>query len=401
MSRGRVSFSEGFIMRRIYLDYAATTPVDPQVVTAMAPFLSETFGNPSSTHSFGQESRKALEEARQVVADSLGAARDDLFFTSGGTEANNLAVFGVARANKDRGRHLITTVIEHHSVLHSFHCLEKEGFHVTYIPVTESGIVDTNVLMSKITSETILVSVMHANNEIGTIQPIEKIANFLREKGGIVFHVDGVQAFPHLPVNVTNLGVDLYSISSHKMYGPKGVGALYIKKGVMLEPLFAGGGQERGIRPGTENLAAIVGFGSAVKILLEKREKENKRIALLRDNFLEVITSKIDGVFLNGDPGNRLPNNVNLSFEWIDGEALAIRLDLEGIACSTGSACSSGGVLPSHVINAICGGKVNRHSAVRFTFGRQTTQEEVEKASEIICNVVKELRENIIQHCMV
>ena len=378
-------------MNRIYLDYAATTPVDERVVKVMASCLNDIFGNPSSLHYYGQSSRKVIEDARRVIAEALNAEIDEIFFTSGGTESNNLAVIGAARANRNKGNHLITTTIEHHSVLHAFHKLGKEGFIVTYLPVDSSGILDPNELISAITQDTILVSVMHANNEIGTIQPINEIYKILQGRS-ILFHVDGVQYFPHYRVNVKWIGADLYSISSHKMYGPKGIGALYIRNGVALEPLFAGGGQEKGVRPGTENVSAIAGFGESVIILEKEKGIETKRLKKLRDLFISSILSSVDGSCLNGDPVSRLPNNASISFARLDGELLVISLDLEGVACSTGSACASRGTALSHVLKAIGLSNEGVRSTLRFTLGRSTDLQEIERTVKIVSQVANKMR---------
>lgn len=376
---------------RIYLDYAATTPVDSRVVEIMASYWSDIFGNPSSLHYYGQMSRKALEETRGIIANALHSEIDEIYFTSGGTESNNLAVIGGARANKNKGKHIITTVIEHHSVLHAFHKLENEGFFVTYLPVDSSGILDPKELLKAITKETILVSVMQANNEIGTIQPIKELS-YILQGNSILFHVDGVQYFPHFKVDVKDLCVDLYSISSHKIYGPKGIGGLYVRNGISLEPLFAGGEQEKGLRPGTENLSAIAGFGEAVRILLKEQDIETKRLVKLRDILISSILSLINGSYLNGDSVSRLPNNASISFAGLDGESLVISLDLEGIACSTGSACASRGVEFSHVLKGI--GLTNEavRSTLRFTLGRGTTLQEIEKVVKIVHQVVNKMQ---------
>lgn len=377
--------------KHIYLDYGATTPLDSRVVQSMAPFWSEQFGNPSSMHSWGQTGRNAVEKAREIVAVALCAGKDEIFFTSGGTEANNLAVMGTARKYKDRGKHLITTVIEHHSVLKSFNRLEQEGFQVTYLPVTESGIVEPKTLMEALLPDTILVSIMHSNNEIGTIQAIEDLSKILQERK-VFFHVDGVQYFPHFPVDLSKLKVDLYSISAHKMYGPKGIGALYIKKDVLVEPLLLGGEQEKGVRAGTENLPAIVGFGAAVKLLMEERDNNTRQTISLRDKFIYMLTSNIEGCYINGDPVRRLPNNVNVSFNGVEGETLVINLDLEGVACSSGSACTAGAVEPSHVLSAIGKGPEFTKSSVRFTLGKFSTLEEIECSAEIVCKLINKMR---------
>ncbi len=375
---------------RIYLDYNATTPVDREVLDAMLPYFSGSFGNASSIHSAGQRGRSAVDAARESVAALLGAKPSEIVFTCGGTEADNLALFGiVARGDRPR-KHLITTAIEHHAVLNSAQALEKQGVDVTYIPVDRAGIVDPEDVREAIRPETAVISVMLANNEIGTIQPIEEIGRVAAEED-IYFHCDAVQAAGKLPLDVNRLGVDLLSISAHKFYGPKGVGALYVRTGTELEPIFHGGHHERDRRPGTENVPGIVGMGKAAELAVKSLAADPARLAALRDKF-ESALLLLPGVRLNGDAQHRVPNTCNLSFDAAGGEALVIALDLQGIACSTGAACSSGAVEPSHVLTAIGLSADQARSSLRFSLGRPTTTEEIDRAIEIIPAVVERLR---------
>jgi cysteine desulfurase len=321
--------------RHIYMDHAATTPVNPQVVEAMLPYFSDKFGNASSIYSIGRESKKALEESREKVAKALGVMPREIFFTGSGTEADNWAIKGTAYANKDKGRHIITTSIEHHAVLHACQYLESDGFKVTYLPVDENGLVSPQQVLDAITPETILISIMFANNEIGTIQPIGEIGKIAREKG-IIFHTDAVQAVGNIPINANDLNVDLLSLSGHKFYGPKGVGALYIRKGIKIASFMHGGAQERGRRASTENVPAIVGLGKAVELATQNIDEYNKKLIELRDRTINEIMEKIPFVRLNGDRYRRLPGNVNISFEFIEGESLLLMLDMKGIAASSG-----------------------------------------------------------------
>jgi cysteine desulfurase len=369
----------------LYLDYAATTPTDPLVREAMLPFLGESFGNPSSVHRVGQEVRRALDNARDVLAAAIGAESGEIYFTSGGTEANNLALFGVLMAAKEQGRnHLITNPAEHHAVLDAALFARELGFEVTIVPVDEFGMLHPEALAEALTDKTALVSVMHANNEVGTINPIVELAALAHERGAL-FHTDAVQTLGALPLDVTALGVDLMSVSSHKIYGPKGVGALYIKSGVKCSPLFHGGSQERQKRPGTENVPGIVGFGKAVSLLPEWREATTARLLPLRDSF---IASFPQG-FLNGHPTQRLASNINLSFVKPDGETMLLALDLWGICASSGSACSSGSIDPSHVLTAMGVPRERALGAVRFSLGRHTTPEEIEKAVGTVQRLVE------------
>jgi cysteine desulfurase len=378
-------------MKNIYLDYAATTPTDPRVVEAMLPCFTEVYGNPSSLHAFGQAAGHLMEEARQTVASFIGAAQEELVFTSGGTESNNTVIKGIAAARRDRGNHIITSRIEHHAVLEPCHFLEKQGFEVTYIPVDEYGLVDPADVEKAIKDKTILISVMHANNEIGTIQPIAEIGRIARGKG-VYFHTDAVQTFGHIPVNVNDLNVDLLSASGHKLYGPKGVGILYVRKGVRMLPFMQGGGQEKGRRASTYNVPGIVGFGKGTELAKVEMENERVHLTALRDKLIRGILTKIEHSQLNGHPIQRLPNNVNVSISYVEGESMLLNLDMEGIACSTGSACSSASLEPSHVLAAIGLSHELMHGSLRFTMGRPTSQEEIDRLLQVLPGIVDKLR---------
>ncbi len=378
-------------MRRIYLDYAATTPMDPEVLKAMLPYFTDRFGNPSSIHSFGQEAKAAVEKAREEIASFLGAKQDEIIFTSGGSESDNFAIKGVAYANKHKGNHIITSSIEHHAVIKSCEFLEKMGFEVTYLPVSKDGLVDPEDVKKAITDKTILISIMHASNEIGTIQPIKEIGKIAREKK-IYFHSDAVQTFGHIHINVDELNVDLLSVSAHKLCGPKGIGILYVRKGTKIVSFIHGGGQERKRRASTENVPAIVGFGKAVEIAKKTMDEEVKKLVILRDKLIKGILEKIDNVYLNGHPERRLPNNVNVSVESIEGESMLLSLDMEGIAASTGSACTSASLEASHVLLALGLSHELAHGSLRFTLGRYTEKEDINKVLEILPKIVKKLR---------
>jgi cysteine desulfurase len=383
--------------KRIYLDYAATTPVDERVRLAMEPYYAEKFGNPSSLHSFGQETKAALEKAREQVAGLIGALPEEIVFTSGGTEADNFALEGIAYANEAKDNHIITSAIEHPAVLECCKFLETRGFQITYLPVDKFGVVSSEPVARAITDKTILVSVMHANNEIGTIEPIAEIAKAIKVRSSELgvrtyFHTDAVQTAGHIPVNVDELGVDLLAISAHKLYGPKGVGCLYARKGTKLISLIHGGGQERNRRASTENVAGIVGFGAAAEIAAREMAEENNKLVKLRDDFIKKVLIRIPDSQLNGDPARRLPNNLNFSINYIEGEAMLINLDIEGIAASTGSACSSGSLEPSHVLKAIGLSYELSHGSLRFSLGKETTEAEIERAVEVLDKVVKKLR---------
>ena len=380
---------------RAYLDYNATTPVDPAVLEAMLAFLTDNFGNASSIHSAGQRARAAVDRARDSVAALLGAKPSEIVFTSGGTESDNLAILGLISAvapNSAGGRkHIITSAIEHHAVLNSCQALEQQGIEVTYIPVGSAGVVDPDEIRRALRAETVLISVMHANNELGTIQPIGEIGCIAAE-ADVYFHRDAVHSAGKLPLDVNQLGVDLLSISAHKIYGPKGVGALYVRSGTPLSPQFHGGHHERDRRPGTENVPGIVGFGRAAELARANLAAEPQRIVALRDRLERAILDSISSVRVNGDVTRRVANTTNLSFAAAGGEAMLIALDLVGVACSTGAACSSGAVEPSHVLLAIGLSPDEARSSLRFSLGRQTTSEEVDFAIAAIPEVVERLR---------
>lgn len=379
-------------MKRIFLDHAATTPAHPEVVKAMLPYFTSAFGNPSSIYSYGQEAKVAVEKARAKVAGFIGAKSEEVIFTGGGTEADNFALKGVVLANERKGNHLITTSIEHHAVLETCKLLERQGgFKVTYLPVDGGGLVDPQEVKKAITNKTILVSVMHANNEIGAIEPIEEISKYVKE-AGILFHTDAVQTVGHIPVNVDELGVDLLSISAHKLYGPKGVGALYIRKGTRIFPFVHGGEQERGRRAGTENVPGIVGLSKAIELARQEMGEEAKRLVCLRDRLIQGLLENLDHVHLNGHPFRRLPNNVNVSVDFVEGESMLLNLDLENICASTGSACSSSSLEPSHVLRALGLPPEQAHGSLRFTLGRENTADEIDLVIEVLSRIVTRLR---------
>ncbi|MFH1905259.1 MAG: cysteine desulfurase NifS [bacterium] len=378
-------------MKKIYLDYAATTPTDPEVVKAMLPYFTDRFGNPSSIHSFGQEAKAAMEESREKVSSFLGAKQEEIIFTSGGTESDNFAIKGVAYSNQNKGNHIITSSIEHHAVINSCKFLEKMGFKVTYLPVNEDGLLDPEDVKKAITDKTILISIMHANNEIGVIQPIQEIGRIAKEKG-IPFHTDTVQTFGHLPINVDELNVDLLSISGHKLYGPKGVGALYVRKGTRIVPFMHGGDHERNRRASTHNVSGIVGLGKAVELVKEEMDAEMKRLISLRDRLIKGILDNIGHSRLNGHPTKRLPNNVNVSIEYVEGESLLLNLDMERIAASTGSACTSSSLEASHVLLALGLSHELAHGSLRFTLGRYTKEEDIDFLLEVLPRIVDRLR---------
>lgn len=378
-------------MKRIYLDYAATTPTHPEVLETMLPYFAEDYGNPSSIYSYGQEAKTAIEGARTTIAAFIGAREEEIVFTSGGTEADNFALKGVAFVNKHKGDHIILSSIEHHAVIEACKFLEKNGFRLTYLPVDSSGLVNPVDVKKAITPKTILVSVMYANNEVGTIEPIAEISKVVKE-AEIYFHTDSVQAFGHIPINVNNLGVDLLTMSAHKLYGPKGVGALYVRKGTKLTPFVHGGAQEKGRRAGTENVPGIVGFGKAVELAQQGMSQEAERLTSLRDKFIGGILSRITNTRLNGHPRRRLPNNINVTIDFIEGESMCLNLDLEGICASTGSACSSSSLEPSHVLLAMGIPHEQSHSSLRFTIGKWTTEDDILKVLEILPKIVSKLR---------
>jgi cysteine desulfurase len=374
----------------IYLDYNSTTPVDPRVLAAMLPYLAENFGNANSIHSSGQRARAAVDAARQSVAELLGAKASEIVFTCGGTEADNLAIFGIVNPCHQPRKHVVTMAIEHHAVLNTAQALEKQGVDVTYVPVNREGLVDPDDIREAIRPETVLISVMLANNEIGTIQPIAEIGRIAAEED-IYFHCDAVQAAGKMRVDVKELGVDLLSISGHKLYAPKGVGALFVRTGTELGPMFFGGHHERDRRPGTENVPGIVGLGKAVELAMQNLDADVVRLAALRDRFENALLA-LPGVRVNGNLRERAPNTSNLSFEAAGGEALVIALDLRGVMCSSGAACSSGAVEPSHVLTAMGLTPEQARSSLRFSLGRPTTEHEIDEALRIIPPVVERLR---------
>jgi cysteine desulfurase len=377
--------------RKVYLDHNATTPVHPEVLEAMLPFYKEKFGNASSIHSFGREAKVALDESREKVAKFLNADPLEIYFTSGGTESDNLAIKGVAWANKNKGKHIITSSIEHHAVLESCKFLEREGFEVTYLPVDRYGIVDPEELRKNLRKDTIIVTIMYANNETGIIEPIEEFSKIAKEIG-VYFHTDSVQAGGKIKIDVNKLGVDLLSLSAHKFYGPKGVGALYIRRGVRLTPLAHGGHHEKARRAGTENIPGIVGLAKALEIAHRDMEKEGERLKNLTNSFFEKVTKKIPDVFMNGHPEKRIPNTLNLSFKGVEGESIILNLDLKGIAVASGSACTSGSLEPSHVLSAMGVAPDLAQSSLRFSFGRSNTIEDVDYVVEVLPEIVSKLR---------
>lgn len=377
-------------MNRTYLDHAATTPMRREVIEAMQPYLNQYFGNPSSLHHFGKEAASAINDAREKTAHMLGARPDEVVFVSGGTESDNLAVLGVAYANRDRGKHIITTQIEHYAVLEPCRFLEREGWRVTYLPVDRSGMVDPEDVREAMTDETVLISVMHANNEIGTIQPLKEIGAIAKERG-VCFHTDAVQTFSHIPIQVDEIHADLLSFSGHKFYGPKGVGGLYVRKGTAIAPHLHGGYQEFRLRAGTENVAGIVGVGKAVQLATLEMDAQTAYITALRDRLVKSLL-EIEGIRLNGHPIHRLPNNINITVELVDGEAMLINLDFKGIAVSTGSSCTAAGKGPSHVLTAIGLSYEEARSALRITLGKDNTEREIEYFLEVFKDVLSNLR---------
>jgi len=374
------------------MDHGAGMPLDSRVFEAMKPYFFEDYGNPSSSHSFGNSARNAIEASREKVAQLVAAEKpQEVIFTSGGTESNNLAIKGVAYRNREKGNHIITTAIEHISVINICKFLQKQGFEVSYVPVDKQGVVDLEKLEAAINDRTILISVMYANGEIGTIQPIREIGKVAHENQ-VIFHVDAVAAAGKVPINVKEENIDLLSISSNDMYGPKGVGALYIKKGTKVQPIIQGGGQERGLRSGTENIPGIVGMGEAAEIAKRKMEAEGKRLTRLRDKLIKDVLDKIDYSFLNGHPTERLPGNANLRFSYIEGESLILGLDMHGVQVSSGSACTSKTLEPSHVLLAIGLAHEEAHGSLVFTMGKQNSEEDVDYVLEVLPDVVKRLR---------
>jgi cysteine desulfurase len=382
-------------MKRIYMDHSATTPVRPEVVEAMLPYFTEKYGNASSVHTFGQDARNALEESRQTVADLLGASPEEIVFTSGGTESDNMAIKGVAAALREKGRHIITCAVEHHAVLNTCSWLEKRGYEITRLGVDSTGLVAPDDLARAVRPDTILVSIMMANNEVGTIEPIAELSAAAREAAGrrVLFHTDAVQAVGKIPVDVDELGVDLLALSGHKFYAPKGVGVLYVRSGTRMEPLQHGGHHERSRRAGTENVSGIVGLATALKLACEGMQEESARLSGLRDRIHEGLLAAVEDSMCNGHPQQRLPHLVNLSFKNVEGEAMLLSLDALGIAVSTGSACTSGTLEPSHVLTAMGVPAEIAHGSLRFSLGRINTSEEVDYVLEKVPPVIERLRQ--------
>ena len=378
-------------MRNVYLDHAATTAVHPKVLESMLPYLQDKPGNPSSIYSSGREAKAAVETARAQVAALINAQPDEIIFTSGGTEADNLALTGVATALSQQGRHIITSRIEHHAVLHTAEELERKGFQVTYLPVDPDGLINPDLLEQALTPETIMVSIIFANNEIGTIEPIDRLAK-IAKKHGVIFHTDAVQAVGNIPIDVEELNIDLLSLSGHKIYGPKGIGALYVRRGMNIKPLMQGGSQERKLRPGTENVPGIVGLGKAAELARIELPARSAHLTELRDYLIDGILSSIAHVRLNGHRTLRLPGNANFSFEFIEGESLLLSLDMAGIAASSGSACTSGSLDPSHVLMAIGLSHEVAHGSLRLTLGRENNKEDVDYVLSVLPDIVGRLR---------
>jgi cysteine desulfurase len=377
--------------RQVYLDQSATTPVRPEVLAAMLPYFAGKFGNASSVHSWGYEAREAINDAREKVASLIEAAPNEILFTSGGTESDNLAIRGVARARKSKGNHLITSQIEHHAVLHTFEALQKEGFDVTFVPCDKYGLIDPDGVRKAIRKDTILISVMHGQNEVGTIEPVKEIGAIAREHG-VLFHTDAVQSVGKVPINVNDMNIDLLTLSSHKIYGPKGVGALYVKRGVRLTPQLTGGAHERRMRAGTENVPGIVGFGEACRLAKAELPEESRRLTKLRDKLIEGILRQIPDVILNGHPVLRLPHNVNVSIKYLEGESILLNLDRMGVAASSGSACTSGSLEPSHVLLAMGLTHETAHGPLRFALGMSNTEEDIDYVLEVLPPIVEKLR---------
>ena len=378
-------------MRQVYLDYSATTPVKKEVLDEMIPYFCEKFGNPSSLYQIGEEAGKAIAKARSQVAKLIGAEDREVIFTSCGTEADNWAVKSIAQAKKEKGNHIITTKIEHHAILHTCKALEKEGFEVTYLDVAEDGRIRPEDLEKAITDQTILISIMFVNNEMGAIQPIKEAAA-IAKKHNILFHTDAVQALGNVPINVKELGVDMISMSAHKIYGPKGIGALYVRKGVVLPNYVHGGAQEFNKRAGTESVPNIVGFGKAAELAMENLDEHIKKLSSLRDYFIKEVTERIPNVYVNGGMQHRHPGNANLTFEYIEGESLLLYLSFKGISISTGSACSSRSLVPSHVLSALKIPVERIHGSLRFSIGDFTTKEDIDYTIECLVEIVEKLR---------
>ncbi len=375
-----------------YLDHAATTPIDEEVLDAMLPYLKEKFGSASTLYAIGLEAKEVVEEAREHVADLIGANSNEVYFTGGGSESDNWAIFGVASAKASKGKHIITCAIEHHAVLEPCRALEKQGYAVTVLGVDSNGLVDVDELASNVTDGTTLIAIMHANNEIGTIEPVEEIGKIAKERG-VHFHTDTVQTVGHIPVDVNSINCDSLAISAHKLYGPKGVGAMYIRKGSRVEKLIRGGGHESNKRAGTHNVAGIVGLGKAAELAKRRMPEETKETTRLRDALISGIEERIVDLRLNGDPVRRLPNNVNFSFDGVEGESMILMLDMKGICVSSGSACTSGSLDPSHVLMALGLRHEQAHGSLRMTLGRDNTMADVDKVLETLPGIVQGLRD--------
>lgn len=378
-------------MRRVYLDHAATTPLRKEVFEAMVPYLTDKFGNPSSIHWFGREIRKDVDEARERVAKALNADPREIYFTSGGTEADNIAILGSAATLGGKGRHIITSAVEHHAALDTCKSLEKQGYRVTVLPVDKHGMLCPKDLDAAIEADTILVSIMHANNEVGTIQPIKELSSIAREHK-VRFHTDAVQTVGNIPVDVKDLDVDLLSVSGHKIYGPKGVGLLYVRKGTKLSNIAFGGAQERNLRPGTENVAGIMGFAKALELAVAEQAETYKKLTALRDKLSSGLTALPD-VTLNGHPQERLPGNVNVSIDRVEGESLILSMDMAGVAVSSGSACTSGSLDPSHVLMAMGLDHQTAHGSLRLTLGKSTSEEDIDYVLSVVPGIIERLRE--------
>ena len=377
--------------RKVYMDYASTTPVRPEVAEAMIPYIKEEFGNPQSLHSFGDKPKQAVDEARVKVAELIGALQEEIYFTSSGTESDNFALKGIALAHQKKGKHIITSEIEHHAVLHSAKSLEKLGFEVTYVPVDKFGLIDPQQVRSAIRKDTILVSIVHASNEVGTIEPIEEISKVVKE-AGVIFHTDALQTAGTIPVSVNALGVDLMSLAAHQFYGPKGVAAIYIRKGIRITPFIDGGVQENGRRAGTENVAAIAGMGKACELAKSEIPGRVEALTKLRDKFIQGLLSKIEHAYLNGHPTKRLPGNVNISFEYIEGESMLLFLNIEGVAASSGSACTSRALKASHVLTAMGVPPEIAQGSLLFSLGAGNSVEDIDYVCQILPPIVERLR---------
>jgi cysteine desulfurase len=376
----------------IYLDHASTTPTDAEVVATMLPWFTEEYGNPATVYSLGLTAAQAVQNARESIARHLGAESEEIYFTSGGTESDDWAILGTAEAQQKKGRHLITSAVEHHAVLESMEYLEKHGYEITRIPVNSGGVVDPQSVRQAIRPDTVLVSVMHANNEVGTIQPIAEIGKITRE-AGVLLHVDAVQTAGKQPLDVKELGVDMMSVSAHKFYGPKGVGLMYLRKRTRISPLFHGGGQEKGRRAGTHNVPGIIGMAKAFDLAAERMSDDATREAALRDRLWQGLSGSIESIYLNGDPLRRLPGNLNVRLDGIEGEAMILMLDMEGICVSSGSACTTGSLEPSHVLLAMGIPAEQAHGSLRITLGRSTTQDDIDHFIKVFPPIVKRLRE--------